>query len=105
MTKRKSGNINTHDEATVDDEVEVTVNNAVIALASNPVRFYASITVLDKDAFIRFMPASTETTERKGIFLKKNTTYELPTFSIYTGEISIINKKNNEKPTFYVTEY
>ena len=98
-------NINTHDTATVADEVEITVNTAVTAVSSNAARLYVAITILDKDAFIRLIPAATDASTRKGIFLKKNETYELPADNIYTGEISIINKKNNEKPTYYVTEF
>ncbi|MBL4940970.1 MAG: hypothetical protein JKY81_04830 [Colwellia sp.] len=98
-------NINTRDAATVDDEVKITVNTAVVAVAANEDRLYLAISIIDKDAFIRLMPAATDGSERKGIFLKKNTTYEFPTDNIYVGEISIINKKNNEKPVYYVTEF
>lgn len=101
----ETGNINTNDEATVGSEVKITVNDAVTASPASDERLYIAISILDKDAWIRFMPAVTETSERKGIFMKKNTTYEMPTDNVYTGEISIINKKNNEKPKFHVTEF
>lgn len=102
MTGRNS---NTNDTASVADEVEITVNTAVTALVANTRRIYVAITIKDKDAWIRLMPAATDATTRKGIYLKKDQTYELPTDNVYIGEVSIINKKNNEKPTFYITEF
>lgn len=105
MTFLRGRTFNTNDVAVVENEVEVTVNTAVTMLPANEKRLYVAITILDKDAFIRFMPASTDPSDRKGIFIKKNTTYEMPTDNVYTGEVSIINKKNNEKPTFYTTEF
>lgn len=105
MARREAGTLNTNTAATVLDEVEITVNTAVTASASKGDRMYWAVTILDKDAFIRFLPAATDASTRKGIFLKKNTTYEMPAGTIYTGEISIINKKNGEKPTYYITEF
>ena len=98
-------NVNTNDIASVDDEVEITVNTAVTALAANPRRIYVAISIKEKDAWIRLMPSATDNSTRKGIYLKKDQTYELPTDNVYTGEVSIINKKNNEKPKFYITEF
>lgn len=96
---------NSNDVATVTNENEITVDTAVVASVSNPARMYWAVTILDKDAWIRFIPAATDASERKGIYIKKNITYEMPTDTIYEGEISIINQKNNEKPTFYITEF
>ena len=104
MTAKIVNNRNSNDEATVLDEVKITVNTAVVAIPANPRRIAVIISIADKDAFIRFMPAATDNTNRKGIFMKKNTTYEMTADNVYTGEISIINKKNNEKPIFYTTE-
>ena len=50
-------------------------------------------------------PASEDPLERKGIRLKKDQTYEFPIDNVYTGEVSIINKKDNEKPIYYITEF
>jgi hypothetical protein len=90
---------------TVSDEVEITNNVANLAVSTNLNRLYLAISIIDKDAWIRLMPSSTDNSTRKGIKLKKDQTYELPMNNIYTGEISIINKKNNEKPKYFVTEY
>ena len=97
--------INKTDTATVTDFVKITVNTAVTASASNEDRTYWSVTIKSKDAYIRFMPSTTQPSERKGIFIKKDQIYEMPIDKIYTGEISIINKKNNEKPEYSVTTY
>ena len=106
MAKDKTGrNINTREAANVVNEVKITVNTAVTAVAVNSKRLFLAISIQDKDAYIRFMPAATEPSERKGIYIKKNVTYELPTDNIYTGEISIINKKNGEKPIYFITEF
>lgn len=91
--------------ATVSDEVQITVNIAVTAVSANAERTYIAISIRDKDAYIRLMPAATDGSNRKGIYVKKDQTYEVPIVRIYTGEISIINKKNNEKPKYYITEY
>lgn len=98
-------NANTNDEATVDDEVEITGNVAVSAVPVNVARIYVAISILSEDAFVRFIPAATDNSTRKGVFVPKNSTYELPTDNMYTGEISIINAKNNKKPLYYITEY
>ncbi len=96
---------NTADTATVSDFVEVNTNNAFTVVPANERRVFLAVTILDKDAYIRFLPASVDTTSRKGIYIKKNLTYEMSPDNIYTGEVSIINKKNGEKPEFSVTEF
>ncbi|MBL4891459.1 MAG: hypothetical protein JKX91_06490 [Rhizobiaceae bacterium] len=105
MARIEGRNLNTSDTATVDAEVKITGNVAVTAIAANPDRFYVCISIVDKDAYIRLLPAATDNGVRKGIFMKKNTNYELPADNLYTGEISIINKKNGEKPVYFVTEF
>jgi hypothetical protein len=103
--RKQGANANTNDESTVSDFVKITVNTAVVAEVANALRMYWAVTITDKDAFIRFIPAATDASTRKGIFLKKDQTYEMPADNIYTGEISIINKKNNEKPEYSITTY
>ncbi len=98
-------NANTSDFAEVTDVVEITVNTAVLVAPIDKDRIYFAVSVTSKDAYIRFMPATTQPSERKGIFLKKDQIYEMPTDNIYTGEVSIINKKNNEKPEYSITTY
>lgn len=105
MANRIGRNQNLNDTATVSDGVEITVDTAVTAVSTNSERIYLAITIKDKDAWIRFITAATDASTRKGVYIKKDQTYELPTDNIYTGEVSIINKKNNEKPTFYITEF
>lgn len=105
MAKTIGRNANKTDTATVSDFVKITVNTAVTASSADETRVYWAITLTDKDGFIRFIPAATDPSERKGIFLKKDQTYEMPVDNIYTGEISVINKKNNEKPEYSITTF
>jgi len=105
MVQTIGRNTNTNDTATVANEVQITVNTAVTALSANADRIYVAITILDKDAWIRFIPAATDASTRKGIYVKKNAVYEMPTDNIYIGEVSIINKKNGEKPKYLITEF
>lgn len=96
---------NTSDTAIVTDFVEVNTDNAFTVSPANKRRVFFAITILEKDAYIRFVPASTDPAIRKGIFIKKNLTYEMAPDNIYTGEVSIINKKGGEKPQFSITEF
>lgn len=105
VNKTIGRNTNQSDFAEVTDVVEVTVNTAVSVAPIDKDRIYFSISITSKDAYIRFMPATTQPSERKGIYLKKDQIYEMPTDNIYTGEVSIINKKNNEKPKFSITTF
>lgn len=98
-------NTNVSDESDVSDFVEITVDVAVKVSDENPSRIYWAITVMTKDAFIRFIPAATDGAVRKGILLKKDQTYEMSTDNIYIGEISIINKKNGDKPEYSITTF
>ena len=102
---KRGRNSNKNDEAVVSDGVEILTNSAVVGSQENSDRIYLAITITTRDAFVRLMPAATEPTTRKGVFLKKDQLYELPTDTIYTGEVSIINKKDNEKPKYYITEF
>ena len=105
VNKTIGRNTNQSDIAEVSDEIKITVNTAVTIAPIDKDRIYFAVSVRSKDAYIRFMPATTQPSERKGIYLKKDQIYEMPTDNIYTGEISIINKKNNEKPEYSVTTF
>jgi len=93
MTLQKGANINTNTVATVSNEVEITGNVAVVAVADNPTRIKVVITITKFDAWVRFIPAATDNTIRKGILVEKDTQFTMPPREIYTGEISIINVK------------
>lgn len=96
---------NTNNVATVGDLIEITVDTAVVASVADSTRIYWAVSAREKDIYIRFMPAATDGSDRKGIYLKKDQFYEMPTDNIYTGEISIINKKNNEEPEYSITTF
>jgi len=91
--------------STVNAGVALSGDTAEVAAVVNANRKYIAISVDDKAAFIRLMPAATDNAERKGIYVGKGQTYEFPASFIYTGEISIINAVGGQTPTFYVTEY
>ncbi len=98
-------NRNTNDTATVS--AEVTMADGAVAetlSAASDSRIFFAVTITEKDAFIRLYPASTDNVI-KGIKVKKDETWEMPTDNIYTGEISIIAKKITEEPHYFVTTY
>jgi len=68
-------NSNTTNEAVVSDQVEMTSGGtAEVVVVAKPNRIYLAVTVTGKDAYIRLIPAATDGSVRKGIFLKKDTT-------------------------------
>lgn len=105
MSENIQSTRNTNDTATVTDVIEITVDTAVAVSVANERRIYFSIQVQTKGAYIRLIPAATGPNDRKGIRLINGQFYEMPVDNIYTGEISIINLKNNDKPKYSVTEY
>ena len=105
MPQTIGSNRNVNDEATVDAGVAISTDLAVLAVAANNQRTSLHITVLVRDAWIRLIPAATDNAVRKGIFVVAGSSYIMQPDNIYTGEVSIINVKNNATPEFYVTEY
>lgn len=109
MTKIIGKNINITDTAVVSDGVEITVNTAVTAVASNDDRLGLEISITVQDAWVRKMPAATDASTRKGtIIMAGGPPFRIPAGggeTLYTGEVSIINVKNGKKPVFTTTEY
>lgn len=105
MTRKIGRPINFSDTASVEDFVEITGDVAVIASAADSDRAFWAVTIISKDAYIRYIPAATDNSTRKGIFLKKDQTFTMDEDNWYFGEISIINKKNNEKPEYSITSF
>jgi len=56
----------------------------------------------NRDVWIKFQPFGLDD-DKKGIYLFRNTNYEMPPLAIYNGEISAIAESGS--PTIYVTEY
>lgn len=77
---------------------------AEILVSADPDRIFFSVTITEKDAFIRLYAAGTDNII-KGTKVKKDQTWEMPTSNFYIGEISIIAKKTNEEPHYFVTTY
>ena len=105
MTLVIGRNVNSNTEATVTDVYVVSTNSAETIVAVNTNRVYLAITVLTRDCWIRLMPAATDASTRKGIYLLAGQTYELPTDNIYLGEVSVINTQVNRTPNIYTTEF
>lgn len=105
MTLKTGGNKNTNSLAVVT--AEATMSDGAIAetlIVADESRIFFSVTITEKDAFIRLYPAATDNTIR-GVKVKKDQTWEMPTDNIYTGEISIIANKVTEEPHYFVTSY
>lgn len=104
MTRVIGRNVNQDGDAVVNDPVSAG-STAQTILTPNTDRLYVAISVRHRDVYVRFIPASEEPTNRKGIFVPKNNTYELPTDNIYTGEISVIAAQGSQSADVYVTEF
>lgn len=104
MTRLIGRNVNQDDDAIVSDPITIG-NTAQTVLAPNPERLYVAISARQRDVFVRFMPASEEPNNSKGILVPRNNTYELPTDNIYTGEISVITVQGVQTAKIYVTEF
>lgn len=104
MTRLIGRNVNQDDDAIVNDPISVG-NTAQTVLPPNSERLYVAISARQRDVFVRFIPASEEPNNKKGILVPRNNTYELPTDNIYTGEISVITVQGNQSASIYVTEF
>lgn len=83
-------------------------DNAVAILPANPNRHSVYIKIKGKDAIIRPLLASTDPADRKGHYRIKGATFSMTPDSsnnVYKGEISLINAKNGETPTYFIIEY
>jgi len=106
MAETIGRNRNTNTDAVVSDGVTMTAGATAETIASvNLQRISFSVVVAGFDAWIRFIPASTDGSTRKGFFVPKGATFEMQADNIYTGEISIINALGATKPVYYTTEY
>ncbi len=101
MVRNIGKNINITDNATVSAAVSVG-NSSVTVAAANSERIYIAISPLKKNVFVKLQAASVDNV-KKGIFIPRGFTYELPVDNIYTGEISVIAESGNAD--VYVTEY
>lgn len=83
-------------------------NEAVLLLPSNPNRHSVYVYVVDKSVVIRPLDATVDPADRKGHIVNKEETFALTmdnSNDIYPGEISLINAKDGEFPTYFVVEY
>lgn len=108
-------NSNTNDTSIVTS-VSINSTTAVVLAPSNPDRVFFNVSldagITDKDVFIRLYPAALDNSKR-GILLARRSSsndaffwpiWQMPTDSIYTGEISAILGAGSAI-TLHVTEY
>lgn len=106
MTAIIGRNQNTAATATVPNGVTMTIGTtAETVIGVNLKRVRLAISVRGFDAFIRFIPASTDANTRKGEFITKDSpALILEGNDMFTGEISIINAQGAQTPTYFVQE-
>jgi len=101
-------NLNTHDTADVKDGITLNPTTSVKIADANPNRifFHVNTDFPEKSAYIKLQAADVDD-DQKGIFLNEKekgvTQWEMPSLSVYTGEISAIAVDGN--PIAFVTEY
>ena len=98
----KDGIVSTSDVANVNDPVAISSTTAVDLLGVNELRLYVAITVLKNDGWVRLIPASQDSTTKKGIFVSRGATYEFPANFSHRTEISFI--ADSGTADVYVTE-
>lgn len=99
----KDGITSVADVANVDAAIAVTDSTAVELLPENEMRLYIFIQVKDADIWLRFLPASTDPTAKKGIFIPCDGGYEFPAnFALRSADISAIAEFGTAQ--VYVTE-
>lgn len=96
-------NITVTDTAIVSSGITLNTATSTTVAADNKFRleFYLS-NDNNQEIWLKLQPASVDNDE-KGILLPRNSTYEMPTENVYTGEISAIAKTGN--PIVFITEY
>ena len=106
MARNFGNNINHNTDATVAAGVTMTSGGTAETISvANDDRMAFTVSIRGFDAWIRLIPAATDGSAEKGIFVHKDDTWTMLPDNVYTGEISIINAQGNTKPTYYVTEY
>ena len=109
MTSKHERIRNFNEAATVSNGVVMTLGSTaetVLAATEEDDRIRVLVSVRGFDAWIRLMPSADEPTERKGIFIVKDSPpFEIVRDNSYLGEISIINASGGQKPIYYVTVY
>ncbi|MCK5216597.1 MAG: hypothetical protein KAJ93_02350 [Methanosarcinales archaeon] len=112
-TKEKQGDIidkmvRLSDSANVPEPILLNSSTSTVIAEANPDRkyFHVSSSGTPNEVWIKLQPASVDD-DKKGIFLVASVggdgSWEMPSNSIYTGEISAIAGSNG--PTVSVTEF
>lgn len=105
MTKTVGRNTNVNDTAILSDAIALNASTSVTLSAGGTVLprvFFAVSNNTNKEVWIKLQAASVDD-DKKGIFLPRNSYWEMIADSLYTGEISAI--ANSGTPDVYVTEY
>jgi hypothetical protein len=102
IVKLINKSVNTNDTATLSDAISVDSLASTTLSSSNVDRIYVGITVRGKDVWLKLQSAATDD-DAKGIYMPKDSFYELPADNMYIGEISAI--ASSGVASVYVTEY
>lgn len=102
MVRNVGKNINITDTAAVNAPVSVGGASSVTLATANNDRIYIAISALTQNIFVKLQAASVDDV-KKGIYIPRGFTYELPIDNVYIGEISAISTAGTA--IVYVTEY
>lgn len=104
MTRMIGRNVNKNDTAFISDAILVNSSTSTTIIAPNDKRMFLHISNdgENKDSWIKLQAASLDN-DKKGIFLKGRSFWEMPNDNPYTGEICVIGDVSSSN--IYVTEY
>jgi hypothetical protein len=104
MVQSTGRNANKNDTATMSDAIVINKTTSTTLSVANADRTYLLIcNTSSKKVWVKLQAASVDN-DKKGIFLKKETFWEMVTDNVYTGEVSAIGD-NDDNLDIYVTEY
>jgi len=102
MTKKIERNRDTNTASTVAD-IALNASTSTTIIAANADRIFFSLSnSTSNDVWLKLQSASVDNT-KNGIFIPKNSYWEMSTGTIYTGEISAIAEVDS--PTINALEY
>jgi hypothetical protein len=103
MTKTIGRNLNVNIEAVLSGAISLNALTSTTIITANGNRIFFAITNNGaKNIWLKLQAASVDN-DKKGIYIPKQTYWEMPMDNIYTGEISAISISGT--PDIYYTEY
>lgn len=104
MTSIIGRNVNKNDNAFISDAIIVNSSTSTTVITANEKRIFLHISNDgdNQDSWIKLQAASVDN-DKKGIFLRGRSFWEMQVDNMYTGEICVIG--DNTGSNIYVTEY